>query len=229
MSDYTKSTDFASKDSLPSGDAAKIVKGTEIDTEFNNIAVAIGTKADLASPGFSGSPTAPTQSSGDSSTKLATTGFVQAAITTGIAGAYPVGSIYVNAAVSTNPSTLLGFGTWVAFGAGRVMVGFDAGNPLFDTAQETGGSADAIVVSHSHSASSSVSDPGHDHQVRESTFLANSGNGFATGTQQQNRFVTSESNTTGISVSTSINSTGSSGTNANYQPYITVYMWRRTA
>lgn len=54
MSDYTKSTDFASKDSLPSGNAAKIVKGTEIDTEFNNIATSIATKADLASPSFTG-------------------------------------------------------------------------------------------------------------------------------------------------------------------------------
>ena len=54
MSNYTKSTDFASKDSLASGNAAKIVKGTEIDTEFNNIATAIATKADSASPSFSG-------------------------------------------------------------------------------------------------------------------------------------------------------------------------------
>jgi len=54
MSDYTKSTDFASKDSLPSGDSAKIVKGTEIDTEFNNIAIAVATKANSASPSFSG-------------------------------------------------------------------------------------------------------------------------------------------------------------------------------
>lgn len=46
MSDYTKTTNFAAKDSLPSGNAAKVVKGTEIDTEFNNIATAIATKAD---------------------------------------------------------------------------------------------------------------------------------------------------------------------------------------
>lgn len=46
MSNYTKSTNFATKDSLPSGNASKIVKGTEIDTEFNNIATAIATKAD---------------------------------------------------------------------------------------------------------------------------------------------------------------------------------------
>ena len=49
MTDYTKSTNFASKDSLPSGDPLKIVKGTEIDTEFNNIATAVATKYDSAS------------------------------------------------------------------------------------------------------------------------------------------------------------------------------------
>ena len=41
MSDYVKSTNFASKDSLASGNPLKIVKGTEIDTEFNNIATAV--------------------------------------------------------------------------------------------------------------------------------------------------------------------------------------------
>ena len=49
MSDYTKSTNFASKDNLTSGNPAKIVKGTEIDTEFNNIATAIATKQDYDS------------------------------------------------------------------------------------------------------------------------------------------------------------------------------------
>jgi hypothetical protein len=60
MSDYTKSTNFATKDALSSGNALKIVKGTEIDTEFNNIATAIATKADLASPTFTGTATIPT-------------------------------------------------------------------------------------------------------------------------------------------------------------------------
>jgi hypothetical protein len=223
MSDYTKSTDFASKDALPSGNAAKIVKGTEIDTEFNNIAVAIATKADLASPGFSGSPTAPTQTTGDNTSKLATTGFVQAAL----GALYPVGSIYTNAAVSTNPATLLGFGTWSAFGAGRVMVGLDAGNAAFDTAQETGGSADAIVVSHTHSASSSVSDPGHNHTIgfQNNTIDQNSGSAALARQGTSNTSTAS----TGISVSTSVSTTGSSATNANLPPYIVVYMWRRTA
>lgn len=48
MSDYTKTTNFAAKDTLPSGNAAKVVKGTEIDTEFNNIATAVGTKLDTS-------------------------------------------------------------------------------------------------------------------------------------------------------------------------------------
>ena len=60
MSDYTKSTNFATKDALSSGNPLKIVKGTEIDTEFNNIQTAIATKADLASPTFTGTVVIPT-------------------------------------------------------------------------------------------------------------------------------------------------------------------------
>jgi hypothetical protein len=232
MSNYTKSTNFATKDALASGNALKIVKGTEIDTEFNNIATAVATKADLASPTFTGTPTLPTgtisvtQSNGNSSTAIATTAFVQAAI----ALLYPVGSIYTNATVSTNPATLLGFGTWTAFGAGRVMVGFDSGNALFDTAEETGGSADAIVVSHTHTATSTVTDSGHSHNIGADVNQAANGAGRngvsgnpATAPQPTSTV------TTGITVATTNASTGSSGTNANYQPYITVYAWKRTA
>ena len=61
MADYTKSTNFATKDNLTSGNPAKIVKGTEIDTEFNNIATAIATKqdydADLAAFALKTAPT----------------------------------------------------------------------------------------------------------------------------------------------------------------------------
>jgi hypothetical protein len=228
MTNYTKATNFATKDALSSGNPLKIVKGTEIDTEFNNIATAIATKADLASPTFTGTPTLPTgtiattQSNGNSSTAIATTAFVQAAI----ALLYPVGSIYTNASVSTNPATLLGFGTWTAFGAGRVPVGFDAGNALFDTAEETGGSADAITVSHTHTATSTVTDAGHTHGG--GSVALGAGSSITTpggGTTSPNALPTA---TTGITVATTNASTGSSGTNANYQPYITVYMWKRT-
>ena len=59
MSNYTKTTDFAAKDSLPSGDAGKVIKGTEFETEFDDIATAVATKADLASPTFTGTVVIP--------------------------------------------------------------------------------------------------------------------------------------------------------------------------
>ena len=57
MSDYTVTTNFGAKDSLSSGDAAKLIKGSEFTTEFNNIATAVATKADAASPSFTGTLT----------------------------------------------------------------------------------------------------------------------------------------------------------------------------
>jgi hypothetical protein len=154
------------------------------------------------------------------------TGVTTAAAITALVGnlLFPVGSIYTNATVATNPGTLLGFGTWTAFGAGRVPVGFDSGNVLFDTAEETGGSANAIVVSHTHTAT--VTDPGHLHNQNGNGGLCPGG-----GSQIPLGNTPSPHNTatavTGITVA--ISTEGSSGTNANYQPYITVYMWKRTA
>lgn len=73
MSNYTKTTDFAAKDSLPSGNAGKIVKGSEINTEFNDIATAVATKANLAGPTFTGTVTAPTLSAANIAGALAGT------------------------------------------------------------------------------------------------------------------------------------------------------------
>jgi hypothetical protein len=81
MSQYVKATDFSVKDGLLPGNPAKIVKGTEIDDEFDAISAAIQTKADLASPTFTGSPAAPTASPGTNTTQLATTAFAAAAAT----------------------------------------------------------------------------------------------------------------------------------------------------
>ncbi len=58
MSNYTKSTDFAIKDSLSTGNPSKLVKGTEIDTEFNAIQSAVTSKSDKANPTFTGTITA---------------------------------------------------------------------------------------------------------------------------------------------------------------------------
>jgi hypothetical protein len=179
--------------------------------------------------------TGTTQAFGTNNTTMATTAFVQAALQ----ALHPVGSIYINATNSTNPGTLLGFGTWTAFGAGRVPVGFDAGNALFDAAEETGGSADAITVSHTHTATTTITDPGHYHNMgngSEGSLNAIYGTDGSTGTGWRianagGTGLDGRTNTvtTGITAATTVASTGSSGTNANYQPYITVYMWKRTA
>jgi hypothetical protein len=227
-----------------------------------------------------------TQPFGTNNTTLSTTAFVQAALQ----ALHPIGSIYINATNSANPSTYFGFGTWVAFGAGRVPVGFNAADPLFDTAEETGGSKDAIVVSHTHTVTSSgttggqsaghthtfsgttggqsqthshaisISDPGHAHGLgpqitggggataRISAATQNDGQpastaGAGTGitatagnaSQDHNHDYSgttsgvSSDHTHNVTVSGTTASAGSSGTNANLQPYITVFMWKRTA
>ena len=165
-----------------------------------------------------------TQSFGTNNTAIATTAFVQAALQ----ALHPVGSIYT-ATVSTNPNTLFGFGGWTAFGAGRVLIGNGGGF----SAGATGGSADAVVVSHNHGATSIVNDPQHSHIASAGLFLNDS---FNAGTYAYGGFgsnISTVTNTasggTGITVSTSVSTTGSSATNANLQPYIVVYMWQRTS
>jgi hypothetical protein len=158
--------------------------------------------------------TSNTETFGDSTTQLATTAFVQAALQ----ALHPVGSIYTSTA-ATNPGTTFGFGTWVQFGAGRVLMGnggsFGAGT--------TGGSNDAVVVSHNHTAT--VSDPGHTHQINAVNEIL-SGGQFSTLRPQAGGNSTTSA-TTGISVTNA--SAGVSGTNANLQPYVVVYIWNRTS
>jgi microcystin-dependent protein len=84
---------------------------------------------------------------------------------------------------------------------------------------QTGGSKDAIVVSHSHTATTTATDSGHTHPVPESTQLLNSGNGFATGVTATARNVNSRTGSANITASTTVDSAGSSGTNANLVPY----------
>ena len=92
MSNYTKSTNFAVKDGLSAGTAAKRVRGTEIDDEYNAIAVAVATKANTNNTALTGVPTAPTASTGANTTQLATTAFVNTAAQ-GVVNVMPVGSI----------------------------------------------------------------------------------------------------------------------------------------
>ena len=77
MSNYVKLTDYAAKDALSTGNPLKLIKGTEINDDLNAVQTAVATKADLASPDFLGNPTAPTQTTGNNTTRLANTAFVQ--------------------------------------------------------------------------------------------------------------------------------------------------------
>jgi len=214
------------------GVLAVVNGGTGVTTSTGTGNTVLSTSPTLVTP-ILGTPTSGTldnctsntETFGTNNTQLATTAFVQAALQ----ALHPVGSIYT-AVISTNPGTLFGFGTWTAFGAGRVMVGLDAGNVLFDTAEETGGAADATLPSHTHTATSTVTDSGHTHQVQGGTgFGVPAGGGVvAVNNATGGIAATTVSAVTGITVATTNASAGTSGTNANYQPYITVYMWKRT-
>jgi len=198
-----------------------------VDGVTSAIQTQMDTKAPLASPALTGTPTAPNAATGTNTTQIATTAFVEDAKTAILNAIYPVGSIYTNATNATNPGTLLGFGTWTAFGAGRVAVGDGGGF----TAGATGGSADAIVVSHSHTATTTSTDSGHTH-LSNATGLINNNIAWVGTGGAYHRNVNDTYTATGyanITSSTTVNSSGSSGTNANLQPYVVVYMWKRTA
>jgi hypothetical protein len=184
-----------------------------------------GTNFALQSNRFDGelsaAVTGTTQAFGNSSTLLATTAFVQAALQ----ALHPVGSIYINATNATNPATLFGFGTWTAFGAGRVMVGHDASDPLFDSAEETGGSKDAVVVSHTHTGTTNTAGS-HTHTGQGSASLGSGGSPILGPLQATGSYLNAAGDHTHTFTTAS---SGESGTNKNLQPYITVYMWKRTA
>ena len=241
MADYNKSTNFAVKDTLVSGDPNKIVSGAEIDNEFNNISAMSTTKADRA-PSPTANNIAILTSNGSVQDANINISQLQLAIYNAI---YPVGSIYINATNNTNPATLLGFGTWVAFGAGRVPVGFDGSDALFNAAEKTGGSKNAVVVSHSHTVTGSTNTAGdHSHTQRVNGYDTDTSNGGPRGIHAAGSvfpwsafgFGPSNSSASTVNagdhshtVSGTTNTVGESGTNKNVQPYITVYMWKRTA
>jgi hypothetical protein len=237
MSNYTLAVNWSGKDALSDSNAAKVISGSDFNTEFTTVRTAVNSKADTngdsgedfaannvtiaGTCAITGDATAPTQSAGNNTTKVATTAFVTTAVAavdqaTINAHAYPVGSIYT-AVVSTNPATLLGVGTWAAFGAGKVMVGIDSGDTDFDTVLETGGSK-----TDSHTLTTSEI-PSHDHDIRVAK-----GSDGGTHTNRINA-----TNAAGyIETDTSVIQTeggGGAHTHDIVQPYIVVYMWRRTA
>ena len=216
MSNYTKSTNFAVKDGLSAGTAAKRVRGTEIDDEYNAIAVAVATKANINNTALTGVPTAPTAAVAVNTTQLATTAYVKTniaaipALTAAAVNAlaYPVGSIYTSV-VATNPNSLLGVGSWSAMGQGRVLMGaggsYGAGSQG-GTATET--LSIAQIPSHNH---------GYTGQFGDSDADGGSDRSSSVGAANSHPIITG------------LNVRGGGQAHNNLQPYLVVYMWKRTS
>jgi hypothetical protein len=137
-----------------SGTNASLTVGTATNaTNATNATTAVTVSTTVAS-GAVGT----TQASSTNNTQIATTAFVQAVVR----ALYPIGSIYSSTS-ATNPAATFGFGTWDAYAAGRVLVG--AGGAF----SGTGGSADAVIVSHSHGGVTQSQSANHVHTLAGTT------------------------------------------------------------
>lgn len=241
MGNYAKLTDFAAKDSLATGSPQKIVKGVELDDEFVAIAAAISSKSDVGNATLTGTPTAPTPSAGDNSTKIATTAFVATAIAGSIltgevkmwpTTAAPTGYVLCNgAAISRTLYSSLFALIGTTYGSGDGSTTFNVPNftdrmpigagSLYGHGA-TGGSKDAVVVSHTHG----VTDAGHTHGL-SINLKVEDGSGYPAGGASGNDGTwtsSTQSNTTGITIA----SAGESGTNKNLPPYLGIYFIIKT-
>lgn len=152
-----------------------------------------------------------------------------------LAAVYPVGSIYISA-ISTNPATLFGFGTWDAFGAGRMPVGFDASQTEFNTGLKTGGakthtltSAEMPVHTHIQNAHTHTQ-TGHTHTMNaQQLWHVETGNDAWAYASEGSLAVSGSTVAVNQNATPTNQNTGSGGAHNNLPPYITVYMWRRTA
>lgn len=186
MADYSKATNFTAKDSLPTGNAGKIVKGTEIDTELTAVSNAIASKANINSPGLTGTPTAPTASLGSNTTQLATTAFVAAGLTalipsgvitlwSGSIASIPSGWVLCNGSSSTpdlRDRFVVGAGTTYAVNAtgGANTVTLDATMiPAHTHSLSASGTTSGQSAGHTHTFSGTTSGQSatHTHTVND--------------------------------------------------------------
>ena len=139
----------------------------------------------------------------------------QAAVDEVVGRIYPIGSIYISV-ISSNPSVIFG-GTWVAFGVGRTLVGVDAGQTEFDTVEETGGAKTHTL--------GTTEIPSHSHQT---SIINYSGSLPALG-GASSVYNTLAGKNDGSAGDIRTHSTSGGQAHNNLQPYITCYMWKRTA
>ena len=148
--------------------------------------------------------------------------------------AWPVGSVFVSV-VATDPATLLGYGTWAAIGAGRTLIGLDAGDSDFDAAEKIGGAktvtltgAQSGVAAHGHG----VTDPGHSHLTQRYPTATGGSSGFTIDTSMSgtlvNNTLPTASATTGLTVNNA-SAANAAEAHQNMPPFFVVYFWKRTA
>ena len=236
MSDYTLAVNWSGKDALSDSDAAKVISGSDFNTEFTTVRTAVNSKADLVNTAqditlrnatiggtcdITGVATAPTQSAGNNTTRIATTAFVTTAANALNAAAYPVGAIFTTTTAYANSAavvTAIGGTTWVAFGAGKVLVGLDSGDTDFDTSEETGGAKTSTTGSHTLTTSEI---PSHTHTFSRAD---NTGSGSAASRGQHDG-----GSQTFTTAATGGGGGHTHGSTPTVPPYIVVYFWKRTA
>ena len=205
MSNYNIAVSWSGKDALSDSDADKVISGGDFNTEFLAVKTAVNSKAELngsASETFS----AITAASGTSTTQVATTAFVDTATS---AAAYPVGAIFTTVTAYADSAavvTAIGGTTWVAFAAGKMLIGLDSGDTDFDTVEQTGGAKTHTLTIDEM--------PAHTHGYEGHLNIhpgATDG-----GSAQAPTAKTSDS-------------TGGGTAHSIMNPYIAVYMWKRTA
>ena len=217
------------------------------------VSVDLSTLAPKASPGLTGTPTAPTAAVDTNNTQIATCGFVRNAIAKyapmldTMKKIYPVGSIYMST-VSTNPATLFGFGTWEAMPAGRVLLA--QGKSNWGTTYEAGSSGGEAthqltvgeLPSHGHTASTDTININGGFRLDGteiggttsasgvfsigSSFTPSKGHGNSGGGSNAGRNINFNST---HSHKITINNVGEGQSHNNIQPYLTVYMWKRVS
>jgi microcystin-dependent protein len=186
--------------------------GTGVTTSTGSGSVVLGTSPILTSPDLRGTPIAPTATVGTNTTQIATTAFVLAngvpsgviLLWSGSVASIPTGWLLCNGSSGT-PDLRNRF----IVGAGST---YNPGN--------TGGSADATLVSHNHTATSVVTDPTHNHQTQG--YADNSGSGVGalrTSIGGNLSLINTTAVATGVTVATTVANAGSSATNANLPPY----------
>ena len=126
-----------------------------------------------------------------------------------VSPAFPIGGIFISV-VATDPATLLGYGTWTAFGTGRTLVGIDTGQTEFDVVEETGGEKTHTL--------STAELPAHRHGVTAGGLTQHGGANVKLQTAGGSNTWDNETE-----------DAGSGTAHNNLQPYIVVYMWKRTA